>query len=198
MWSGEDRAPHGVEQAVGGRGDELDVVARAEDDEPRRDAIVGLAGGVKPKRGADTGGDGAGDRGEGGRIAAARALLGLSLGRLAEDADRRPPRGETGEGVDVLDELLAGNDARARLGGRLGGEHALAEELVGRVAGDEPRLRIERVPARGIAIDDPPQPGRELAVADERIIFLTTNPPSGGRHDRIRDKRRGANRARRR
>lgn len=31
---GDDRAPQGVKEVVGGRGDELDVVARAEDDEP--------------------------------------------------------------------------------------------------------------------------------------------------------------------
>ena len=52
-------------------------------------------------------------------VAVAGAALGAPLGRLAEDPDRNPARREARERVEVRDEVLAGDDARARVRGRL-------------------------------------------------------------------------------
>ena len=54
------------------------------------------------------------------QLAVARAALGAAARRVAEDADGRAPGGEAGEGVDVLAQVLAGDDQGARGGGRLG------------------------------------------------------------------------------
>ena len=106
-------------------------------------------------------------------VAVAGAALGTPLGRLAEDPDRNPARREARERVEVRDEVLAGDDARARIRGRLRCEHALADQLLRRVAGHQSRLWIERMPARRVAVDHPPQPRRDLAE-----VLLTRQRPA--------------------
>ena len=58
-----------------------------------------------------------------------------------------------GEGVDVVDQVLA---AHEQLSGGLGlvrREDAPLDQLVGRVAGHQARVRIQRVPAAGVVVD---------------------------------------------
>ena len=45
---------------------------------------------------------------------------------MVEDADRNPPRGEAGEGVDVVDHVLAADDQLTGGRGLVGREHARA------------------------------------------------------------------------
>ena len=56
-------------------------------------------------------------------------------------------RGELGERVDVLDHVLAADQQLARGRDRLRREDARGDQLARRVAGQEPGVRIERVPA---------------------------------------------------
>jgi hypothetical protein len=92
------------------------------------------------------------------------AAFGLAVGRAAEDPDRNPASCKPRERVHVLDDVLAGEDQRSRVRERLGREHALADQFLSHVAGDQPRLRIERMPAGRVAIDHSPQTCRDLGA----------------------------------
>ena len=82
-------------------------------------------------------------------------------GCCARDArrscDRAMPTGtrrdaRLGERVEVLDEVLAGDHGRAGLPSAVSGVNTPSlDQLVRRVAGHQARLRIERVPAGGVA-----------------------------------------------
>jgi hypothetical protein len=72
------------------------------------------------------------------------------------------PRGEAGEGVDVVDHVLAADDQLPGGRGLVEREDAAFDELLGRVAGQQPRAGIQRVPAAGVVVDDVAQPWGEL------------------------------------
>ena len=103
-----------------------------------------------------------GDVGRQEQVAVARAALGVAAGDVVEDADGHPPRGEAGEGVDVVDHVLAADDQLPGGRGLVGREHAALDELLGRVAGQQPRAGVQRVPAAGVVVDDVAQPRRQL------------------------------------
>ena len=96
------------------------------------------------------------------QVAVAGAALGPSPRRLGQDPDRHPPARQLGERVAVLDHVLAADDQLARLRRALGGEDAALDQLGRFVAGQQQGLRVERVPAGRVAVDDPAQPRRQL------------------------------------
>ena len=104
-----------------------------------------------------------GDVGRQEQVAVARAALGIAAGDVVEDADGHPPRGEAGEGVDVVDHVLAADDQLPGGRGLVEREHAALDELLGRVAGQQPRARVQRVPAAGVVVDDVAQPRGQLS-----------------------------------
>ena len=95
-------------------------------------------------------------------IAVARAALGIAAGGVVEDPDRHPLGGEPGERVDVIDHVLAADDQLARTGGLLRGEDPAADQLRGVVAGEQTRVRVERVPAARVVVDHRAHPRSEL------------------------------------
>jgi hypothetical protein len=103
-----------------------------------------------------------GDVGRQEQVAVARAALGIAAGGVVEDADGRPPRGEAGEGVDVVDHVFAADDQLSGGRGLVEREHAALDELPGRVAGQQPRAGVQRVPAAGVVVDDVAQPWGQL------------------------------------
>jgi hypothetical protein len=121
-----------------------------------------------------------GDAGREEQVAVARAALPSPARRVVQDADGQAPRGEAGEGVDVLDDVLA---AHEQLSGGLGlvrREDAPLDQLVGRVAGHQPRVRVQRVPAAGVVVDDVAQPGGELGEE-----LLPRQPPGAEQVDLV-------------
>jgi hypothetical protein len=103
-----------------------------------------------------------GDVGRRQQVAVARAALGVAAGDVVEDADRLPSRGEAGEGVDVVDHVLAADDQLPGGRGLIEREHAAFDELLGCIAGQQPCAGIQRVPAAGVVVDDIAQPRRQL------------------------------------
>ena len=97
------------------------------------------------------------------QVAVARAALGIAAASVVKDADGHPPRREAGEGVDVVDHVLAADDQLP--GGRdlVEREHAALDELLGRVAGQQPRAGVQRVPAAGVVVDDVAEPWGQLS-----------------------------------
>ena len=67
--------------------------------------------------------------------------------RVPPHSGRHPQR------VDVLDEILAGDDHRAGVGGALRRKHALTDQFLRRVACHQPRVWIDRVPAGRVAVE---------------------------------------------
>ena len=95
-------------------------------------------------------------------IAVSRAALWIATGGMVEDPDRQPLGGEPGERVDVVDHVLAADDQLAGAGGLLRGEDPAADQLRGVVAGQQTRVRVERVPAARVVVDDRAHPRSEL------------------------------------
>ena len=116
------------------------------------------------------------------QVAVARAALGIAAGDVVEDADGHPPGGEAGEGVDVVHHVLAADDHLPRGRGRGEREHAAFDEPLGRVAGQQPRAGVQRVPAAGVV----------LALARSDLLFATSAHPRIGGVS-IRVVARGAN-----
>ena len=96
------------------------------------------------------------------QIAVARAALGIAAGGVVEDPDRHPLGGEPGERVDVVDHVLAADDQLAGAGALLRGEDPAADQLRGVVAGQQTRVRVERVPAARVVVDHRAHPRSEL------------------------------------
>ena len=90
-----------------------------------------------------------------------------------EDPDRHPPACEAREGVDVVAHVLVGDDRLAGRRERLHGEDARAEQLLRRIAGDQARLGIERVPTQRVAVDHTAQ-----AIAGLSVELLARQRPT--------------------
>jgi hypothetical protein len=99
-----------------------------------------------------------GDVGRQEQVAVAGAALRGAAGGVVEDPDRDPPPGQVGEGVEVLDHVLASQQQFPGGLRLLGPEHTPLDQLVRRVAGHQTRVRIQRVPAAGVVVHDLPQP----------------------------------------
>ena len=193
---------HRRQELVSGRGDQLDVVVRAEHHQPGSAAVRGLAGRVEAQRGPDSLRDGGGDAcqcsyvvsaevcsvlaasdmdgppappttderraqlerdaGRDEQLAIADAALGMAAGRLSKRGDRHATGRQAGEGVEIFDEVLARDQLGAGGDCRVGRENAFADQLVRCVAGHQPRLRIQGVPARRVAVEHAPQAGGDL------------------------------------
>ena len=102
------------------------------------------------------------DAGRDEQIAVAGAALRGTARRLVEDPDRGAAASELRERVEVLDQVLAAHHDLAGRVDLVGCEDAALHELVRRIAGHEPRVRVQRVPARRVAGERAPQAGREL------------------------------------
>ena len=134
------------------------------------------------------------------QVPVARAALGVPARGLVEGPDRHPSRGELGERVAVRHEVLAANEQLAGSGRRLGGEDPALDEFCGRVARQEPGVRIERVPAARVVVDHAAQPRRQLrevlvarqAASAEQLDLLAkpVDGPARRRHARIIHRRR--------
>jgi len=91
---------------------------------------------------------------------------------MVEDADGHPPRSKAGEGVDVVNHVLATDDQLTGGRGLIEGEHAALNELLGRIAGQQPRAGVKRVPAAGVVVDDIAQSWGQLGEE-----LLSWQPP---------------------
>jgi hypothetical protein len=119
-------------------------------------------------------------------IAVARAALGVSTRGVVEHAHGDPASGEGGEGVGIGDEVLAADQELAGLAGRLGRVDPVLDELVRRVAGQQPRVWIQGVPAGGVVVDDATQPLRQLGE-----VLVAREPAAAEEHDLLMQALRG-------
>src|SRR5205807_839978 len=87
---------------------------------------------------------------------------GIATGAVVEGPDRHSLGGEPGERVDVVDHVLAADDQLAGAGALLWGEDPAGDQLRRVVAGQQTRLRVERVPAARVVVDHRADPRSEL------------------------------------
>ena len=103
-----------------------------------------------------------GDVGREEQVAVASAALRVAARDVVQDPDGHALRRQPGEGVDVLDQVLAAHEQLPGCRGLVRGEDTALDQLVGRVAGHQARVRVQRVPAAGVVVDDLAQPRGEL------------------------------------
>jgi hypothetical protein len=136
-----------------------------------------------------------GDAGGLQQVAVASAPLRVAPRGLVKGADRNPASGELAEGVVIRDQVLAANEELSGAHGRLGGEDASLDQLVGSVTCEKARMGVERVPAGRVVVYDATQARRKLsevltagksALTQKRYLPLkAVDRPLSCRHARI-------------